>query len=115
MLLRTPNQRSGTIVFTNPLLIVNPTPTAAAHTERIWIGEEIVCARKTFTLSAIWWVKDTGTLSTLSQGAIFGHARRDAAPPGRAQPTVVGARRRRNRRAAPWRRRARATAPAAWR
>src|SRR6185369_3331585 len=83
MLLRTPNQRSGTIVFTNPLLIVNPTPTAAAHTERIWIGEEIVCARKTFTLSAIWWVKDTGTLSTLRVPFSATHG---AMPRRRAEP-----------------------------
>src|SRR5690349_14696861 len=102
MLLSTPNQRSGTIVFTKPLLIVNPTPTAAAHTERIWIGEAIVCARKTLTFSAIWWANDTGTLSTMSQGAILDHARRGAAPRCPRSTAGAEARRRRSRRAAPW-------------
>src|SRR6516162_3305573 len=113
MLLRTPNQRSGTIVLTNELLIVKPRPTAAAHTERIWTGEETVCARNTLTFSTIWWVKDTGTLSTMSQGAILGQ--RDSAPHRLATDGRGRVRRRRSRRAAPWRRRARATAPAAWR
>src|SRR4051812_6975711 len=116
MLLRTPNQRSGTIVLTNELLIVNAAPTASAHTERIWIGEERVWAKNTLAFSTICWVKDTGTLSTKPQGAILDHARRDSASRRRSRPTVAGAaRRRRSRRAAPWRRRARATAPAAWR
>src|SRR5690242_19818599 len=91
MLLSTPNQRSGTIVFTKPLLIVNPTPTAAAHTERIWIGEAIVCARKTLTFSAIWWANDTGTLSTMSQGAFsttHGAVRRRGARDRRPAPKL---------------------------